>query len=327
MVRNLLQTVGRILTGVVLAAGSIYMGVSLFQSSATLGHVARPTATTIKAQPSILLAPAAPIAVAPATPPPATPPAAKKSTRKVTAAARPAPVVAVSPASNVTGLTPTTPSSSASGTTTTTGYTSTNWSGYLMTGSSFTTVSGAWTATNPTGPSGTTSADSAWIGIGGVTASDLIQVGTENTVTPSGQVQTAAFYEMLPDASIPIDTMTVAPGDAISAAITQTAPGQWSINITDGTSGQSFSKAVSYASSLSSAEWIEEDPSFSRGRQIPFDNFDTIPFNGAHTTGNGSDLNLIAGNAQPVTMVNRSGQVIAMPSAVGGDGASFRVSP
>ena len=317
----------RLLTGVGLAAGAVYMAVLLQQDTTMLEHMAIRAAVIPKTATSVILEPDKPIAAAPAPVPPSpvAKPTVKKSTRP-TVAKRPAKVVAAAPGSSVTGLTPTTPSSSG-GAATTSGYTSTNWSGYLMTGTSFTAVSGSWTATSPTGVAGTVSADSAWIGIGGVSASDLIQVGTENTVSTSGQVQTAAFYEMLPDASIPISTMTVAAGDAISAAVTQTAPGQWSISLTDETTGQTFNQAVSYASSLSSAEWIEEDPSFSSGRQIPFDNFGTIPFTGAHAIGNGSGLNLTSGNAQPVTMVNHSGQIVAAPSAVGGDGASFRVSP
>jgi hypothetical protein len=188
-------------------------------------------------------------------------------------------------------------------------------------------VSGSWNATLATANGTGTSADGTWIGIGGVTAGDLIQVGTENTFTAGGNISTAAFYELLPAVSQPITSITVTQGDSMSASITETSSGQWNIVITDITTGQSATINVSYTSSYSSAEWIQEDPSYSSRRQIPFDNFGTATFADAGTTADGALLNLSTSTAQPVTMVNHAGQVIALPSAIGSDGASFSVSP
>jgi hypothetical protein len=262
---------------------------------------------------------------------PSTPAVTPVKTSVSAGAPKTEPVVTPSPSSNVSGLAPTTPAPSSSQTPssqTTTGYTSTNWSGYLATNASFTGISGSWIATNATGNGSTISADSSWIGIGGVTSSDLIQVGTQNLISASGQVSTAAFYELLPNVSQPISGMTVSRGDSMTASIVQTSSGQWTINITDNTDKESFTIAVAYASSLSSAEWIEEDPSFSFRQQIPFDNFHEAIFTAGSTIANGSTVNIAASTAQPVTMVNSSGQAtVAVPSAIGGDGASFTVSP
>jgi hypothetical protein len=268
------------------------------------------------------------VAVAPSSPP-AVP--IKVPTQAGTPKSEPA--VTPSPSSSVSGLTPTTPAPSPTGSQapssqTTTGYTSTNWSGYLATAGSFIGVSASWTATNATGNGSTTSADSTWIGIGGVTSSDLIQVGTQNIVTANGQVSTSAFYELLPSVSQPVPGVTVLPGDSMTASLSEVSSGQWVISITDKTDGQSYTTTVSYSSSLSSAEWIEEDPSYSFRRQIPFDNFHEASFTGGSTTlSSGSTLNIATSTAQPVTMDNSIGQTVAVPSTIGGDGASFTVSP
>jgi Peptidase A4 family len=267
-----------------------------------------------------------------ASPPLSSPPAAPIKTLVQAGTPKPEPVVTPSPSSSVSGLTPTIPapspaSSQVPSSQTTTGYMSTNWSGYLATNGSFTGVSGSWTATLATGSGSTTSADSSWIGIGGVTTSDLIQVGTQNVITANGQVSTSAFYEMLPNGSQPVPGVTVSPGDSMTASISEVSSGQWTISITDKTDGQSDTITVSYASSLSSAEWIEEDPSFSFRRQIPFDNFHEAFFTGGLTVSNGSAVNIAASTAQPVTMVNNTDQTVAAPSAIGSDGASFTVTP
>ncbi len=321
-----------IATSTVLGCSVLYMTVLVCQGAADLEHTAVRTPVAVPHHLVQVSQVAKPVVAPPApapTPAPAAKPPVTKVTSKLAAAARPTPVVTPAPGSSVDSLTPTTPTppATSTGSATTTGYTSTNWSGYLIASQNFTAVSGSWTATRPAGIGNTISADSTWIGIGGVSASDLIQVGTQNIIAPNGQVQTSAFYEILPAAEQSIASLTVSPGDAMSAAIAQVSPGQWSITITDATTGQTYSTTVVYASSLSSAEWIEEDPSFSNNRQIPFDSFGEATFTGALTTANGSSVNLAGGNAQPITMVNRSGQVVAAPSAINAGGTGFQVSP
>jgi hypothetical protein len=277
-------------------------------------HTTTPTPTTTTPTPSVKT-------TTPVTTPAVTTP--KKTT----------PVVVPAPGSSVSSLTPapTPPSGSGSGSSgsssgTTTSYTSTNWSGYMATTGTFSTISGAWNATTPTGNGSTTTADGTWIGIGGVSSDDLIQVGTDNTVSAGGHVTATAFYEMLPAASEPIATITVTPGDSMTASITKGSGNQWTITITDKTDNESYTNTVTYASTESSAEWIEEDPSYTETRQIPFDNFGTADFSAALTTMNGSSANLTTGSAAPITMVNQADQTIAVPSAIGSDNESFSVT-
>ena len=281
--------------------------------------VATPKPVTVAAQP-------------PSTKPPASDTSSASSQPTPTPKPRPKPVTVVttSPGSSVSNLSPSSsppanpPANQNSPSPVS--YTSTNWSGYLMASGNYTSVSGNWLATSPTGNGSSTSADATWIGIGGVSTNDLIQVGTENTVSAGGQVTSSAFFELLPSVSQPVPGVSVSPGDLMSAVITEISSSSWSISITDQANGQNYTSDVSYASSNSSAEWVEEDPSYVSGRQIPFDFFGSTSFSAAAATASGSPANLIAGQASKITMVNQADQPIATPSAIGGDNASFTVT-
>ena len=204
------------------------------------------------------------------------------------------------------------------------GGTSRNWSGYVSSNGNYTSVAGTWTIPQVSS-SGHTATDATWVGIGGVSSNDLIQAGTQNVISPSGQITTTAFYELLPDASIAINSVTVKPGDSITVSINQQSPGQWLINMTDNTTNQNYQTTVSYNSSISSAEWIEEAPS--NGTSVlPLDNFGTLQFSGGATTQNGSQVSISGSDAHAVTMVNNGGQSLATPSALGSDGASFTIT-
>src|SRR5438309_1000367 len=63
--------------------------------------------------------------------------------------------------------------------------TSHNWSGYAATGGTYTSVSGTWTVPQFNADS-QPGVDAAWVGIGGVRSRDLIQAGTQQSVTGSG---------------------------------------------------------------------------------------------------------------------------------------------
>jgi hypothetical protein len=200
-----------------------------------------------------------------------------------------------------------------------------NWAGYASRGGTFTTISGSWKV--PTAStSDETAADATWIGIGGISSSDLIQVGTQNIVTADGQIETSAFYEMLPDASQTATTITVNPGDSVTASITELSAGQWRITLSDTTKGGLFSTDVAYASSESSAEWIEEDPSDGNNQQIPLDDFGNVNFTDATTTVNGTTESALKASAAVVTMVNGSQESLADVSNLSSDGESFSVT-
>jgi len=250
----------------------------------------------------------------------------------------PAPTHAVvpSPSSSVSSLTPTNSSpptvpsggSGGSGNSTpaTGGYTSLNWSGYMATTASYSSVSASWVAPSATGNGTSTTADATWVGIGGITTSDLIQVGTSNIVSAGGQVSTSAFYEMLPNVSITIPGVSVSPGDSITASVTEISSSLWTIYLKDNTDNETFSQNVTYASTNSSAEWIEEEPSYASRQLIPLDNFSTASFTNCLTTAGGNSENLNASSSQPITLVTSSNTAEATPTIIGSDGASFSVA-
>lgn len=190
----------------------------------------------------------------------------------------------------------------------------------------FTAVSGSWIVQSVTGNGSTTTADAAWIGIGGVSSDDLIQTGTVNTVEADGTKSTFAFYELLPDAALEIPSLPVHTGDAMTASISLLSGSQWKISIADITTGQNYTTTVSYASSFSSAEWIEEDPSYLNGSLVPFNNFGHIEFSASSTVMNGGTKTLATSNAAPITLVNNVGQPIAVPSVLISGGSGFWVT-
>jgi hypothetical protein len=199
---------------------------------------------------------------------------------------------------------------------------SNNWAGYVATGGTFTSVSGSWNVPHVSATG--TSADATWVGIGGTTGNNLIQTGTQAVANNNGQVSYQAWYEMLPANSQKIP-LTINPGDSITASIVQQSANKWTISLSDGTTGQNYQTTVTYAASLSSAEWIEEMPV--RGRTfIPLDNFGSVQFSTLSAVKDGTALTPAQANAQSIFMVNSLDQALAQPSALGSDGASFTVT-
>jgi len=199
--------------------------------------------------------------------------------------------------------------------------TSSNWSGYVASGGTFTSVTGTWIV--PQVGATTTGADATWVGIGGVSGTDLIQGGTQATVS-GGSVSYEAWIEMLPDSSRTV-SLDVAPGDSVTVSITEQAGGEWLINIANNTTKASYQRTVRYTSSRSSAEWIQEAPSAGRGI-IPLDDFGSVRFTDGSAVRDGKTQSLSALGATAVAMINRAGQAIAQPSTLGADGSSFAVT-
>jgi Peptidase A4 family len=202
-----------------------------------------------------------------------------------------------------------------------------NWSGYQASGGAFTAVTGTWTVPQLQ-PNGSFGASAAWVGIGGVSSRDLIQAGTQELVSPSGRVRYQAWTETLPQAarSVPL---TVAPGDSVTVSISEDpdTPNLWHISFTNNTSGQAFDKDVSYSSTHSSAEWVEEAPSAGRATAVlPLANFGALDFTDASAVRDGAKVTVGDANAHPITMVDEAGRALAVPTALGEDGASFTIN-
>ncbi len=242
-----------------------------------------------------------------------------------TPSAMTAPVVVPSPNSSVLGLKPNTSKASTSGSTANS-YNSVNWSGYMTNEENITGITANWTVPEVLGNNQSKTGDATWIGIGGITSSDLLQIGTQNTISADGQVTSSAFYEILPAAPRTIDTVSLLPGSSIAASINQIKPGLWQINLTNLSTQEIFSSYVIYQSSRSSAEWIEEDPTASPTKLLPLDNFGMVSFTSGTAIVNGSNANILSSHAQPITMVSQSSGIMAKPSTIMSSGTSFNVS-
>jgi hypothetical protein len=205
------------------------------------------------------------------------------------------------------------------------GGTALNWAGYVSDSGTYTSVSGSWVIPTVANQDGS-SADATWVGIGGVLSHDLIQAGTEAVPDSNGGIDYQAWYELLPSGSVTVP-LTVHAGDSMTATITEQsgAADTWLITIADVTTGKSYSTTVNYASSLSSAEWIEEMPA-GVGTRISLDDFGTVQFTGGMTTKDGSSVSIAGSGAVSLTMANDADQPLAIPSVLGGDGESFSVA-
>jgi Peptidase A4 family len=207
-----------------------------------------------------------------------------------------------------------------------------NWAGYAVTpGSGISAVSGTFTVPSvgvlPPGFS------ASWAGIGGYTTSDLIQAGVSENSAVGGELlggQYDAWYEILPASETPITgcsgdaSCTVSAGDQVSVNISNTGGDNWNISLTD--AGKwSWSTTVTYASSESSAEWIQEAPSLEGVQTIPAD-VGTVAFGPTSSFTEGGSTETIAEGSptlideSPLTEVNE-----ATTSPLATDGQSFNV--
>lgn len=197
-----------------------------------------------------------------------------------------------------------------------------NWAGYVATGGTFTSISGTWTIAEPT--AATAGIDATWVGIGGFGSDDLVQAGTQANVTRSGDVRYTAWIERLPGAAQTV-ALTVSGGDSVTVTLTEQSSGQWLVSLWNNTTGKSYDTTVRYASTRSSAEWIEEAPSSGRG-VVPLDDFGSVRFTSSAARMDGRDISIKDAGGKPVTMADASGQTLASPSGLGADGSSFTVT-
>jgi hypothetical protein len=198
-----------------------------------------------------------------------------------------------------------------------------NWSGYTASSGRYTAVKATWVVPRfaPDSPAG---ADAIWVGIGGIRDNDLIQAGTQETVSGHGSTQYSAWIETLPQASHPVP-LVVNAGDSVTISIQLIADDNWQITFTNDTTTQSYQTEAQYRSSLSSAEWIVEAPSTGRGRLIALDRFGSVSFSEASAVKDNQSVTIAEAGGRPVTMIGGAGRALAQPSALGDEGAGFTV--
>jgi len=224
---------------------------------------------------------------------------------------------------------------------------STNWSGYAVTGAtgSVTSVSGSWTVPSSTCVKGSSAEYAAfWVGIDGWTSSTVEQIGTDSDCS-SGTPSYYAWYEFYPEDAYYAGKLTnLTPGHVMSASVTyNTTTGIFTATITDVTQ-PTLTFTTTYTPSRrtgtpsrSSAEWIAEAPSSSRG-VLPLANFGTVSLGDDYTKVSNTCFATIGGklgsitsfpssNVWSTTMVNeKTSAPMATPSPLTSDGSSFFVT-
>jgi len=214
---------------------------------------------------------------------------------------------------------------------------STNWSGYAVLGSSFTSAEGSWIvpAVNCSGVSGDQYA-AFWVGIDGYSSSTVEQTGTLSACAGTTPVY-YAWYEFYPHPMTEITSVPVNPGDVLSASVVYSGS-EFTVKITDVTTGKSYSKSARVSGAKrSSAEWIAEAPCCtSSGGILPLADFGTGAF-GEDSTGVGgtnyatdSTASGPIGNfpAADIVEINKIGsstspQTSTCSAALSTDGTSF----
>ena len=214
---------------------------------------------------------------------------------------------------------------------------STNWSGYAVNGSagSVSDVKGSWKVPAIVGSCPTTSQYSSfWVGIDGFSSNTVEQIGTDSDCQ-NGRAVYYAWYEFYPSPSYTISSFTVKTGDTISAEVNY-SNSKFTVSIVDVTTGKSYSTSATVRSAQrSSAEWIAEAPSSSRG-VLPLADFGTVSLGSDNTgvsatcyatvSGSTKALGSFGSSVQELTMVTSSGKTVkAQPSSVSKDGTSFSV--
>jgi len=195
--------------------------------------------------------------------------------------------------------------------------TSTNWSGYAVTGGRYTSVSSSWTV--PAVSCSGTAYSSFWVGLDGDTSSTVEQTGTDSDCSGSTP-QYYAWYEMYP--KFPSNySNPVRAGDHMSASVTTNGSGSFTLTISDSTQGWTRTTTARLKSAkLKSAEVIAEAPS-SSGGVLPLANFGTVSFSGA--TVNASVLTSTTAGLDKITMQSGS-TVKAQPGSM--SNGSFSVA-
>lgn len=155
------------------------------------------------------------------------------------------------------------------------GWASSNWSGYALTGSGYSSVTAHWVV-QAVSRSHKATYSSEWVGIDGFSNSSLIQTGTESDYY-NGAEHYDAWWEILPAAETVIPSIVVSPGDQMSAKITKGSGSSWTITISDMSRNETFSTVQTYTGPQTSAEWIEEAPSVG-GRIAPLANYGQTTF-------------------------------------------------
>jgi hypothetical protein len=132
-----------------------------------------------------------------------------------------------------------------------------NWSGYAVTGGTFSTATATWIQNAGSCSSGDGETDmSPWVGIDGFSSSTVEQTGS--SVDCDGSTPDYyAWYEMYP-ANVVIINKTVKAGDSFTGTVTHTSGTSYTLALKDNTQGWTNSVTKKLSAADSSAEAVME---------------------------------------------------------------------
>jgi len=213
---------------------------------------------------------------------------------------------------------------------------SSNWSGYAVTGTSFTHALGSWTVPTVNCTTTPNTYSSFWVGIDGWTSDSVEQTGTDSDCSGKNPSY-YAWYEFYPQPSFLISSVAIKPGDQISASVTYNGT-EFKVTLTDETTGKTFSKSAKVsAAKRTSAEWIAEAPCCTNsGGILPLSDFGKVSFGEDYTDVNDTSYASDSSVTGPISdfgsavnesvMVSSGGTKEAVPGKLSTDGSSFKVT-
>lgn len=198
---------------------------------------------------------------------------------------------------------------------------SNDWAGYATSGATYTRVAGAWQQPSVTCSDGPDSYAAFWVGLDGYTTRTVEQIGTDSDCS-QGTPTYYAWYEMFPAYPVTL-SRPVAASDSISAEITTTGSGAFTLTIVDATQHWTYTThQTSSAAQLGSAEWIAEAPSNGR-HTLPLADFGSVTFTSC--TGNSASI-ANNPNVDQIVLGAPYAGIEAQPSMLSGSGTSFSVT-
>jgi hypothetical protein len=193
--------------------------------------------------------------------------------------------------------------------------TSTNWSGYAVTGSdgAFSSVSSNWTEPTATCDDNGDEYAAFWVGLDGYNSDSVEQTGTDSDCD-GGSPDYYGWYEMYPADPVYFNN-TVEPGDSMSASVSVSGD-TYTLTLTDNTQGWTQTENETESGLAdSSAEVITEAPSSESG-PLPLADFGTVNYTGSTVDGSSMDSQ----DPTSITMVGSSGDQLDSTGAMDSSG-------
>jgi hypothetical protein len=185
---------------------------------------------------------------------------------------------------------------------------SSNWAGYAVSGTEFSSVTGTWVQPELDCTSTGSSASAFWVGLGGNGdgSTALEQAGTGADCDADGAPRYYAWYELVPAPSATV-SLAVRPGDTITSTVTVDGT-KVIVQIANVTTGKTVTKVKRMAApDTTSAEWVAEAPSLCSGggfcRTVTLSDFGKVTFTKASATSADGHTGAISDRAWTATSI------------------------